>query len=99
PFANSVILALALSGFDHEQFHFFGFLPKNNSELNSAVSEILKSRETALVMDTPYRLGKTLNLFSEVSEKLGIKKDVFLAMDLNKKEEELVMTNTNSLNQ
>ncbi|MCO4753175.1 MAG: hypothetical protein KC478_01770 [Bacteriovoracaceae bacterium] len=86
PFANSIALAMALSGFDHDRFIFEGFIPARGSERTKALKRILSQKEVSIVMDTPYRL-KTL--LSEMKELNG-KREVFIGMELNTSEEELV---------
>lgn len=99
PFENSIALAMALSGIEHQEFYFAGFLPKEKTELTKKLLEILKNKMTTVLMDTPYRLQKTLSLINEISQKHQIDREFFLAMDLNKPEEKLIFTNTKQLGQ
>lgn len=89
PFHNSVILALALSGFNSTQFHFEGFLPRERTSREERLTEVLKNSNTVLLMDTPYRLGKLLSELSEKMKKLKVQRRVFLGMELGSAEEEL----------
>ncbi len=86
PYSNSVTLALALSGLDHERFIFEGFVPRRNPERSKVLKDALSRAETSIIMDTPYRLEKLL----EEMKSIDSKREVFLAMDLNKEEEELI---------
>ncbi|OUR97204.1 hypothetical protein A9Q84_12825 [Halobacteriovorax marinus] len=86
PFANSISLALALSGIDHSKFSFAGFLPIKSPERDLELKKVLTRRETVILMDTPYRMKK---LLEEVC-RLNLGNDVFLAMDLNSASEELL---------
>lgn len=87
PFFNSVVLALALSGFDHKKFWFEGFMPLENQERIKVLKNILDLKSTAILMDTPYRLKRVLE---EIESIWGSsKKELFLAMDLNQGSEEL----------
>lgn len=86
PFANSISLALALSGIDHSKFSFAGFLPIKSPEREEELKKVVERRETVILMDTPYRMKKLLD---EVS-KLNLRREVFLAMDLNCESEELI---------
>lgn len=97
PFENSVALALALSGIDHSEFYFAGFLPKEKTELQLKIKTLLTNKLTTILMDTPYRLKKTLDLLAEEAEKLKFNREVFLAMDLNKAEEKLIYTDMKRL--
>jgi 16S rRNA (cytidine1402-2'-O)-methyltransferase len=88
-FPNSVILALALSGFDHRRFIFEGFLPRTSDQRQLAVKQVVRNRMTTILMDTPYRMERLLKELAEVMQKEGINRRVFLAMDLNSSTEEL----------
>jgi 16S rRNA (cytidine1402-2'-O)-methyltransferase len=90
PFANSISLALALSGFNHSRFVFEGFLPKETSEREMALKRILKIKETTILMDTPYRLDRLLSEIKKISNEMNIKRPIFLGLDLNHKSEELL---------
>lgn len=90
PFGNSISLALALSGFDHDKFMFEGFIPVANPNRSDELKRILKSNHTTILMDTPYRLKKLLPELIELENALSVKREYFLAMDLNKPSEQLV---------
>ncbi|EQC49327.1 tetrapyrrole methylase [Bacteriovorax sp. BSW11_IV] len=87
PFQNSISLAIALSGIDHNKFLFAGFLPIKDPERALAMDEIVGNKITTVLMDTPYRLKK---LLEELENKIDKKRNVFLAMDLNSENEELL---------
>ncbi len=91
PFFNSVVLALALSGFNHRKFWFEGFLPLDQVDRKSVIKKLLISKETSILMDTPYRLKRVLEEISEVASQSGFKKKLFLALDLGKSNEELIL--------
>ena len=88
PLANSVALALALSGFSHKKFWFEGFLPMDQEERKQVIKDLLRQKHTAIVMDTPYRLKRVLEEFQEAMS--GSRKKIFLAVDLNTEREELL---------
>jgi len=90
PFQNSISLALALSGFSHDKFVFEGFLPRDKDARARAVQDVLKEHRTTIVMDTPYRMKKVLEEFAYMMAKTKCRRDVFLAMDLNSPEEQLL---------
>jgi 16S rRNA (cytidine1402-2'-O)-methyltransferase len=90
PFANSISLALALSGFNHSRFVFEGFLPKETSERELALKRILKMKETTILMDTPYRLDRLLSEIKKIGTEVNQKRPIFLGLDLNHKSEELL---------
>lgn len=89
PFANSVALALALSGMDHRKFWFEGFLPLDNAERTTVIKKLLSEKHTSIFMDTPYRLKRLLEELRDAWGGAG-KKGLFVAMDLNKESEELL---------
>lgn len=93
PFSNSVLLALALSGFDHERFVFEGFIPARGGDRTKALKRILSQSETSIVMDTAYRLPRLLEELKEINPGRG----AFLAMDLNKSEERLIRAKVGNL--
>lgn len=86
PFYNSTILALALSGFPHHKFIFEGFLSAKKEERGKELKKILQNPQTIILMDTPYRLKSLLQSLENTSPK----RQVFLGMDLNSKEETLL---------
>lgn len=87
PFPNSVILALALSGFNHDEFLFKGFIPIKEGR-EKAMADILAEKRTVIFMDTPYRLHRTLEELNEAMKKNGKQREIFVAMDLNAESEE-----------
>lgn len=94
PFANSVALALALSGMDHKKFWFEGFLPLDGDERITVIKKLLLQKHTSILMDTPYRLKRLLEEFRDTWSSSGghqvQKKTLFVAMDLNTETEELL---------
>lgn len=91
PFSNSVILALALSGFYHLQFRFLGFLPLDQDQRQKVLNQAINSQETAIMMDTPYRLKRLLEELDLLFKNKGLKREIFLALDLNAPTEELCL--------
>ena len=83
-FPNSVILALTLSGFKSDTFFFGGFIPRENRL--KGLKQLDQRRETVILMDTPYRLSKVL----EELKQIGVKRQVFVGIDLNCDSEMLV---------
>lgn len=86
PFANSVLLALALSGYENKHFYFEGFLPSRGADRAEALTKVLKRRELIVLMDTPYRLSQLLRELKEQQ----VKREVCIALDLNMKSEEIL---------
>ncbi len=95
PISNSVILALALSGFSHKKFWFEGFLPMDSLERKTVLMQLLKQKNTSILMDTPYRLKRVLE---EIREVFGSsKKLLFVGLDLNSLSEELLLGSATEL--
>lgn len=84
PFPHSISQALALSGYEGGKFHFYGFLPKDQTERNRQWADLSRQKYVKILMDTPYRLKKILEEAREhnISE-------LFLATNLNAANEEL----------
>ncbi len=93
PFPNSIALAVALSGFNHDKFVFEGFVPREKDERTNALKNILKERRMSIIMDTPYRLAKILAEFA----RLKTNRKFFLGTNLNKSSEELLIGNAAKL--
>lgn len=91
PFCNSVVLALALSGFSHKKFWFEGFLPMDAEERVSVIKKLLTQKHTSILMDTPYRLKRVLEEFNSMWSNNSSGKKIFLAMDLNSDTESLML--------
>lgn len=89
PFCNSVVLALALSGFSHKKFWFEGFLPLDSEERTAVLKKLLTQKHTSLLMDTPYRLKRVLEELAAVWSTNTSSKKLFVAMDLNAETESL----------
>ncbi|MDD4973519.1 MAG: SAM-dependent methyltransferase [Bacteriovorax sp.] len=97
PFCNSVVLALALSGFSHKKFWFEGFLPLDAAERSTVIKKLLAQKHTSILMDTPYRMKRVLEEFAECWGSNTAGKKLFLAMDLNSETEELKLGTPNEL--
>lgn len=86
PFANSIALAVALSGFPHDRFVFEGFIPVKENR-HQELKRISLEASMSIVMDTPYRLKRLLEEFRDL---LGNKREIFVGLDLNQQSEELL---------
>ena len=60
PGATAITTALVYSGLDTTKFLFRGFLPRENKDRKSVVSELLNSQETLIFYEAPHRLLDTL---------------------------------------
>ena len=94
PFPNSIALALALSGFPHQEFHFAGFLPANSEERKISLERLARIPQTLILMDTPYRLQSLLKDLELSSLK---KRRVFVACNLNQATEQLYRSSIGEL--
>src|SRR5690606_25080014 len=54
PFANSIALAMALSGYSHDRFVFEGFIPIKEPQRAKTLQEIAAEKRPIIVMETPY---------------------------------------------
>ncbi|MBY0516693.1 MAG: hypothetical protein K2P81_07290 [Bacteriovoracaceae bacterium] len=90
PFPNSIALAVSLSGFSHQRFIFCGFLPQKDPERGQAIQEVWKSRETQILMETPYRRQKFLEELLKSRPQNQKNRRVFIALELNGQKELLV---------
>lgn len=88
-FSNSVALAVALSGFSHDQFVFEGFITKKTDQRLLELQRILKEKRLSIIMDTPYRLTRLLSELQEAMASIHCTREIFVGMDLNSEHEEL----------
>ncbi len=92
-FCNSLMLALALSGFDVDSFHFMGFPPLKDPERKKWFNNFCLSKNCTALMDTAYRLGRVLTDIEATSSS-----DLyFLACDLNRDSQLLLRGNISSI--
>lgn len=83
PFANSIALAVALSGYSHDRFVFEGFIPVKDPERAQALQSIAAEKRPVVIMETPYRLTKLLQELDGVDSN----REICLAMGLGMSEE------------
>jgi 16S rRNA (cytidine1402-2'-O)-methyltransferase len=83
PFPNSIALAVALSGFPHNQFYFSGFIPVKEPDRKEWMKAELKKPEVLIWMETPYRLHKLLGELAEMK----LSREIYLGLDLGGKSE------------
>ncbi len=86
PFPNSIALAVALSGFPHEQFFFAGFLPADSAGRKQALDRLSRIEEPIVLMDTPYRFRA---LLEDIAKSRLQGRQAFIATELNSREERL----------
>lgn len=88
-FANSMLAALVLSGFDSSSFFFQGFLPKKSDERQLSLDKVAQFKGVQVLMETPYRLTRILEEFAEHS--LLKERELCLALDLNTQQEQVLL--------
>jgi 16S rRNA (cytidine1402-2'-O)-methyltransferase len=86
PGASSLMSLLAVTGARLDEFLFVGFLPANTAERERKLHELTKEKRPFVVMDTPYRLQKTLR---ELAEGFG-HRDGVLGLNLTQDSEKVI---------
>ena len=81
PGATSVITALSVSGFDIENFKFFGFLPRKKNEREHLIKEICSSGVTSVVFESGKRIRKLLD---DISKELPEDVQILVAREMTK---------------
>lgn len=84
--ASALMGLLSLSGERIDQFIFRGFLPAETEARRRALQEIQREKRPMILMDTPYRLKKTLNDLLEFFPR----RRALLALNLSQ-EDELIL--------
>lgn len=84
--ASALMGLLSLSGERIDQFIFRGFLPAETETRRRALQEIQREKRPMILMDTPYRLKKTLNDLLEFFPR----RRALLALNLSQ-EDELIL--------
>jgi len=80
PGANAVLTAFAMSGFEHTEFTFFGFLAHKGSERKEKLQKVMNSNILPILYESPHRLLKLLEEIKNIDEN----RTVFLAKELTK---------------
>ena len=65
PGPSAVMAALVGSGMSLERFTFFGFLPRKGKERSETIADVVASRVTSVLFESPNRVGATLEAFVE----------------------------------
>ncbi len=84
--ASSLMGLLSLSGERIDQFLFRGFLPAETEARGKALRELTKEKRPIIIMDTPYRLKKTL---TDMKEHFAQRR-FLLAMNLSQEDEQII---------
>jgi 16S rRNA (cytidine1402-2'-O)-methyltransferase len=91
PFPQSTILALALSGFPHDRFHFLGFPPLKSPMREEWIKKLFQDKETFIIMDTPYRLSSLLHDLMKASPHQQLKRLWGLMVNLNGENQQILI--------
>ena len=84
PGASSLMASLVGCGFEIKQFHYAGFLPRNQDERCHVLRGLRKLNTPLVIYETPYRLNALLR---DLSSTLGKKRKACIAMSLTSPEE------------
>lgn len=91
--ASALMGLLSLSGQRLDEFLFRGFLPAETESRSRSLKELTKERRAIIIMDTPYRLKKTL---TDMKEYFSSRK-FLLAMNLSQEEETVLDGNIDTI--
>ena len=93
PGACALINALIASGLNTKEFAFYGFLPLNKKNRNSAFDRIKKEDKTVILYEAPHKLIKTLEDILEIVGDVSC----VLAKELTKIHEEFIRNNISDI--
>ncbi|QDK38901.1 SAM-dependent methyltransferase [Bdellovibrio sp. NC01] len=91
--ASALMGLLSLSGQRLDEFVFRGFLPAETESRGKALRELTKEKRATIIMDTPYRLKKTLN---DMKEHFSNRR-FLLTLNLSQEDETVLDGNIDSL--
>lgn len=91
--ASALMGLLSLSGQRLDEFVFRGFLPAETESRNKALKELTKEQRAIIIMDTPYRLKKTLN---DMKEHFSARK-FLLTLNLSQEDETVLEGNIDKI--
>ena len=89
PGPSSLMHILSLSSERLNEFYFRGFLPAKSDARSKAIEELKTDKRPLIIMDTPYRLTKTITELAEAMPK----RKALLGINLTQ-EDEVVLENT-----
>lgn len=94
PGASSLLTALVGSGFDNNEFTYYGFIPKKTSDKKIFYEKLKNEEKTSIILDTPHNLERTINHFKE----LFPERNLCIARELTKKFEEYKISKIKDIN-
>ena len=80
PGANAVLTAFAMSGFEHTEFTFFGFLAHKGKERHEKLAQVMENSTLPILYESPHRLLKTIEEIKNIDEN----RIIFLAKEITK---------------
>jgi len=80
PGANALLTAYAMSGFNHKEFTFFGFLPHKAINRKDPLNKIMNSPFLTIMYESTHRIEQLLKEIHSIDEE----KEVFLVKELTK---------------
>jgi 16S rRNA (cytidine1402-2'-O)-methyltransferase len=87
PGPSALLAALVASGLSADRFTFYGFLPRKGGARKSLIDEIVTSRHTSVIYESPQRLHA---LLVDLRDAGGGERRVAVARELTKMYEEIV---------
>jgi 16S rRNA (cytidine1402-2'-O)-methyltransferase len=94
PGPSSITAALSISGLPTDSFRYVGFLPAKKQAKANAISLMIESGETTVLLESVHRIFSTLQLLDEL---LPMGSKVFLGRELTKQFEETVLLKAGDL--
>ena len=85
-FYNSLIPAVAMSGFTEGEFQFLSFPPREKEQRAEFFKKMGHSQVTQAFMDTPYRLERVCEELLKTDWKKGKDQRIYIGMDINREE-------------
>ena len=85
PGASSLMTFLSLTGIRLDQFYFQGFLPRESADRIKRLKHLDQKFRPYILMDTPYRLSKTLSQCQDIHSS----RQAVIGVDLTSKSEEV----------
>ena len=90
PGPNVAITAISMSGFQNEEFHYYGYLPKTFEEKNKVLKKSKKLPYTNVFLDSIDRTLETINIIDEI---YGPKTQLFVGVNMTMINERLIYGN------
>jgi 16S rRNA (cytidine1402-2'-O)-methyltransferase len=87
PGVSAVTFSVTASGLPVDQFSFWGFVPVKSGRKQQFFEDIKKEKKTVFMFESPYRIGKTLELINEV---LGENTLISIIREATKMHEEVI---------